>query len=127
MVLNQSRSKRKPSGGRYKYLKVRRQYESGGSPALTRIGASRIRVTEGLGCTQKHKLLTVDSVYVMNPATQKVQKATIIEVLANPANRHFVRRNIITKGARVNTSLGPVVITSRPGQFGSLQGVLVSQ
>lgn len=44
----------------------------------------------------------------------------------NPANIHYVRRNIITKGAVVDTSVGKVKITSRPGQSGSLSGVKVA-
>ena len=46
-------------------------------------------------------------------------------VVENTANTHFVRRNIITKGAVVDTSLGRVKVTSRPGQHGMINGVLV--
>ena len=46
-------------------------------------------------------------------------------VVDNPANRNFVKRNIMTKGTVVETDKGKVRITSRPGQEGSLNGVLV--
>ena len=61
----------------------------------------------------------------MNPKTKKSQKAELKTVVESPANRNFVRRNIITKGSVVETSLGKVKITSRPGQEGTLNGVLV--
>jgi small subunit ribosomal protein S8e len=37
-----------------------------------------------------------------------------------------VRRNIITKGAVVDTDIGHVKITSRPGQSGALNGIKVA-
>ena len=55
----------------------------------------------------------------------KVLHLKILNVVGNPANRHFVRRNIITKGSFVDTEKGKVRITSRPGQDGSLNGVFV--
>ena len=39
----------------------------------------------------------------------------------------YVRRNIITKGAIVKTEAGLVKITSRPGQDGTLNGILVEE
>jgi small subunit ribosomal protein S8e len=53
--------------------------------------------------------------------------AKIITVVQNQANPHFVRRNIMTKGAVVKTDIGLVRITSRPGQDGTLNGVLVKK
>jgi small subunit ribosomal protein S8e len=37
-----------------------------------------------------------------------------------------VRRNIITKGAVVDTSVGKVKVTSRPGQHGIINGIIIS-
>ncbi|MCA1812834.1 MAG: hypothetical protein LC624_02650, partial [Halobacteriales archaeon] len=72
-------------------------------------------------------IITGNSVHVTDPATKKTRKADIVApgVVTNSANPHYVRRNIITKGAVVNTNLGRVRITSRPGQDGTLNGVLV--
>ena len=61
----------------------------------------------------------------MDPKTNKVQVTDILNVVDNKANTHFVRRNIITKGAVVETSLGKAKVTSRPGQHGMVNGVLV--
>ena len=54
-----------------------------------------------------------------------VLKPEILTVLENSANTHFVRRNIVTKGAVVETEIGKVKITSRPGQKGIVNGVLI--
>ena len=48
------------------------------------------------------------------------------EVVENPANRHFVRRNIMTKGTVIETEKGKARITSRPGQDGTINAVLIS-
>jgi len=48
-------------------------------------------------------------------------------VVSSEANRHFVRRNIITKGAIVRTEAGDAKITSRPGQEGAINAVLIKK
>ncbi len=64
--------------------------------------------------------------FVTNPKTHTTSKTDIITVVENPANIHYVRRNILTKGAIVNTKLGKAKITSRPGQSGVINAVLLS-
>ena len=49
----------------------------------------------------------------------------MLTVLENGANSHFVRRNIITKGAIVETEIGKAKITPRTGQKGIVNGVLI--
>jgi small subunit ribosomal protein S8e len=48
----------------------------------------------------------------------------IVKVLESH-NPEYVRMNIITRGAVVETSLGKVKITNRVGQDGFVNGVLV--
>ena len=47
----------------------------------------------------------------------------ILNVVENSANPHLVRRNILTKGAIVETEMGKVKVTSRPGQDACLNGI----
>lgn len=126
MVRNQKRSKRKPSGGRYKQQKVRRQHQTGSEPALTRIAARRTQNTRTMGGNTKVKALSENSISVTDPKSGKVKQATINTVADSPANRHFIRRNILTKGAVVETSEGKARVTNRPGQTGNVQGVLIA-
>ena len=46
-------------------------------------------------------------------------------VIENTANPNYVRRNIITKGAIVETPEGNAKVTSRPGQDGVINGILI--
>jgi small subunit ribosomal protein S8e len=55
----------------------------------------------------------------------EVVEATVEDVIENPADPNYARRNIITKGAVLETSEGRMQVTSRPGQDGQVNGVLV--
>ena len=60
-----------------------------------------------------------------DPKSKTYKKAKIINEIENPANRNFIRRNILTRGAVVETDAGKARITSRPGQDGVVNAVLV--
>jgi small subunit ribosomal protein S8e len=62
---------------------------------------------------------------VTDALTGKTTLADIETVELNAANRNYVRRNIITKGAIVQTTVGKARVTNRPGQDGSINAVLV--
>jgi len=64
---------------------------------------------------------------VYDPKQKKVLKTNVLTVKANPSNPNYVQRNIINKSAIVGTDLGDVLITSRPGQDGALNGVLIGK
>ena len=76
-----------------------------------------------LGGNVKRRVLSADTIYAFDGKTHI--KAKIKYAVENPANRNFARMNILTKGAIVDTDKGKIRITSRPGQCGSLCGVLV--
>lgn len=80
-----------------------------------------------LGGTRIHSLLADDTANVLDPATKKYRKAKILAVVKNPANPHYARRNVMTKGAIIKTDLGMAVVTSRPGQDGFVNAKLISE
>ena len=125
MAISQARSKRKPSGGRYKKARDKRKYELGRFPALTKLGEKKVKVQRVRGGNIKLKALALDEINVYDPKTKKSKKVKILSVVENKANRHYVRRQIITKGAVVKTELGDVKVTNRPGQEGFASGVLL--
>ena len=49
----------------------------------------------------------------------------IITVKENPSNPHYVQRNIMNKGTIIMTDAGAARITSRPGQDGVINAVLL--
>lgn len=123
MVIVQKRSQRKASGARYKMAPTKRTHQKGSAAARTTVGAVRKTTTRVKGGQEKNHLLAVDVVNVYDVAAKKHAKATIKNVSENAANRNFIRRNIITQGSVIETSIGNVKITNRPGQEGTLNGI----
>lgn len=125
MALSQYRSKRKVSGGRYKAYKSKRSYETARISSLTKLAKTKLVKIATLGGNMKTRLLAEEFANVANPKTKKFKKVKIKTILENPSNRHYVRRNIMTKGTIIDTELGKAKITSRPGQDGTVNAVLI--
>jgi len=125
MAISQLRSKRKASGGRYKRIIVKRLGRQGRLPVLTKLAVHKRKVLRVIGGGKKDKLLSENKVNVYDAKTKKHSILEIKNIVENPANRHYVRRNILTKGCIVETEKGKVRITSRPGQESVLNGLFV--
>jgi small subunit ribosomal protein S8e len=125
MVITQSKSKRSSTGARYISFRKKKLYEKGAEPTLTKIGKRKAKSTNGTGGNKKVKLLLTETANVLDPKTKKYSKSKIKAVLENPANRHFIRRNIMTKGSVIETEAGKAKITSRPGQDGTINAILI--
>jgi len=121
----QGRSRKKPSGGRTWPKRKKRKYELGRESAETRIGTSkRVRVAVR-GSGRKLRLLVADEANITVTESGETKKVKISSVLENPANPHFVRRNIVTRGAVIETELGRARVTGRPGQDGTVNAILL--
>ena len=124
MAISHLRAKRKASGARYKKITKKLRY-SGSLPTLTGIAKSRKTSLRIKGGNKKQRLLAVDIANVYDPKAKKYFKSKIENVIESPSNRNFVRRNIITKGTVIKTEKGNAKITSRPGQEGTVNAILV--
>ena len=122
VIEHSSRKGRKLTGGRYRTVGKKKK-EFGKNPTLPNIAAKRVKIVRGRGATSKRRILADETINVMVKGKAKVVKMT--NVVENTANRHYIRRNALTKGAIVETELGKVQITSRPAQDGCVNGVLV--
>jgi small subunit ribosomal protein S8e len=125
MVITQSKSKRSSTGARYINYRKKKLYESGSEPTLTKVGKTNLKTTKGNGGNKKYKLLLTDIANIFDPKTKKYEKTKIKAVIENSANRQFIRRNIMTKGAVIETEKGKAKITSRPGQDGTINAILI--
>ncbi|MEM4711160.1 MAG: 30S ribosomal protein S8e [Candidatus Woesearchaeota archaeon] len=126
MVLIQGKSKRKPSGARYKSkINKKRKALIGRQPAMTKIGERKIQKIRGRGATIKYRALSIKKVNLYDPKTKTYSVEDIKNVVDNPADKNFIRRKIITKGAIIETSKGTAKITNRPGQEGIINAVLI--
>jgi small subunit ribosomal protein S8e len=119
--------KKKPSGGRKRAHRRKRKFEEGRFPAETIIGEPKKKTVKGRGETAKIKALSDKYACVTDPKGGKTEKVEIMRVAKNPANVDYDRRGVITKGAIIETSLGLARVTSRPGQHGIINAVLISE
>ncbi len=116
---------RTPTGGKIVSTRKKRKYELGSLPLLTKLGSEKRITVMGKGGNSKVKAANAEFVNVVDKKSNIVKKVKILGILENPANLHYVRRNIITKGTVVNTEMGKAKITSRPSQHGVVSGILV--
>jgi small subunit ribosomal protein S8e len=121
------RSAKKPSGGRSRKTRKKRKLDRGTGFLETRIEKRKTKACKKRGGDIKIKILSDNYANVSDPKTRRMKKVKIISVKDNQANPHYIRRNIITKGALIETEIGTARVTSRPGQSGSINAVLVEE
>ena len=120
-----SQHKRKPTGGKKRRWRGKRAFEAGREPVETVLGPTKQRFVRTLGGGVKVKLAAVDWAVVTDRAAGKSSKSKILRVVSNPSNVDYQRRRVITKGAIIDTEMGQARVTSRPGQDGVINAVLV--
>ncbi|RLJ03296.1 MAG: 30S ribosomal protein S8e [Candidatus Aenigmatarchaeota archaeon] len=111
---------RRSTGAKIRQHRKRRKHEMGRDIPETHVGDKRIKKTRVRGGGFKFRVLSTDVVNLIGVGLVKVKG-----VLKNEANPHYVRRNIITKGAIIETEKGKAKVTSRPGQDGIVNAVPV--
>jgi small subunit ribosomal protein S8e len=119
--------KKKPTGGKKRAYRGKRRFERGSFPAETVVGENKTKTDRRRGANLKVRLVSTKYVNVSDLSNGETKKVEIIRVLENPADVDYDRRGVITKGALLETSLGTVRVTSRPGQSGVLNAVPVSE
>ena len=125
MAIWHTRSTRTNTGSRLKRFRSKRKYEMGRTPTETLMGETKRRRIDSKGKTKKRPALKVQYVNVTDPAKGVTVRAEIQDVEMNPANMDYQRRKVITRGTIIKTSKGRAKVTSRPGQTGILNAVLI--
>jgi small subunit ribosomal protein S8e len=117
--------KRKITGGKRRSFRTKRAFEAGGFATETGLDVP-VRVRKRtLGGTFKMKLFSGKYANVTDPSRNDTTRAEILRVISNPVNADYDRRKIMTKGATIETPLGNAIITSRPGQDGIINAILI--
>ncbi|RJX43651.1 30S ribosomal protein S8e [Halonotius aquaticus] len=118
---DQGRSARKRTGGRLKHASKKKRHQLGREPAETTVDDPRFRVIDARGTDDKLRALSTNVAQLADGG--ETTEVEIEDVVENPANVNYARRNIITKGAIIETSEGQARVTSRPGQVGQVNAV----
>ncbi|MEM1533377.1 MAG: 30S ribosomal protein S8e [Desulfurococcaceae archaeon] len=126
MSYYQGNDLRKPSGGVKSRSRGKRKHELGSPPTFTKLAERDLRrIVRATGGNIKVKLAEALYANVLIPSERKCVKVRILEVQDTPANVEYSRRGIITKGTVIKTELGLAKVTSRPGQDGVINAVLI--
>jgi small subunit ribosomal protein S8e len=125
MTDQSGRRKRLRTGGRRVPSSDKKRNQLGGEPAETTVGEERLKTVDIRGGGEKVRALSTDTAQVN--VDGDTETAEIENVEENPANVNYARRNIITKGAIIETSEGTARVTSRPGQSGQVNAVLLDE
>ena len=127
MALWQGKSKRKSTGGRLAGSRSKKRFEIGRELQQAKIGELTRKVARARGGGRKDRLLRTEQASVTDPKSGKSFTSKILEVIENTANPNYVRQNIITKGSVIETDKGKAKVTSRPGQHGVVNAVLITK
>jgi len=126
------KSRRKASGGirNSKNRCDKKLAWKGGKASSTLLSdREQKKIVDGIGKTQKVKLYKAATAMVSDKG--KTVKAKMLAVRKNIANRHFERKQVITKGAIIevefNGKIEHAIVTNRPGQKGEVQAKLLAE
>ena len=89
------------------------------------MGETKRKSIVSKGSNMKTPALRVTMVNVTDPKKNQTFRVEIQDVETNPASMDYQRRKVITRGTIIKTPRGNAKVTSRPGQDGILNAVLV--
>jgi small subunit ribosomal protein S8e len=117
--------KRKETGGKRRPYRGRKACEADDYAFETAVGETVSSHKRTRGGSWNFGLRYANKANVFDPSTSKTVKTDIVRVTANPANREYERRGVITRGATIETKLGKARVTSKPSDDGVVNGVLI--
>jgi len=128
MSYYQGNDLRKITGGLKGKHRDKRKFELGSPPTETKVSSEQeIKKDRVMGGNYKIRVKYATFANVYDPQSKTSKKVKILSVLETPANREYARRGIIVKGAIIQTELGKAKVTSRPGQDGTVNAVLIKE
>ena len=87
--------------------KKKRKFEMGREPAMTKLGAKRVRPVRGRGNNLKKRALRIDAGNFAWGSEALTRKTRILDVVYNATNNELVRTKIVVKNAIVSIDANP--------------------
>lgn len=119
------RTGKKITGGKYKKFRKKRLHELRKQQRFVLLGEEKKKQIKMRGGKIKTVLLKTNKANVIDPKTHKAQLTVIKNVLEVPSNKFLARKNVLLKGAIIETELGKAKVTNRPSQEASVEAVLI--
>ncbi|MBR9689359.1 MAG: 30S ribosomal protein S8e [Candidatus Altiarchaeota archaeon] len=118
MAITHTKDTTKVTGGQRRLHRKKKKADLGRPFVPVTVGKEARKEIRVRGGNTKIRMLKAEFANVASGT--RVKKSKIIQVVENSSNPFFVRRNIITKGAIIETEAGYALVTSRPGQDGMI-------
>ncbi|KAH8915550.1 ribosomal protein S8e [Atractiella rhizophila] len=99
--------KRSASGAKRPQYRKKRKFELGRQPAMTKLGAKRIRTVRTRGGNTKYRALRLESGNYAWGSENVTKKTRIIGVVYNASNNELVRTNTLVKGSIIQIDAAP--------------------
>lgn len=116
---------KKASGGRYRKIRKKKLYEKPGQPRQVTLGEEKKKILRTMGGHFKTVLLKTNKINLLEKEGKSLGIVKIKNVIEVPSNKFLARKNVIVKGAIIDTEKGKAKVTNRPGQEGHVQGILI--
>src|SRR5712691_11779943 len=100
MALWQGRSKRKPTGGRYRPFRKKRRREIGREQQYAFIGPQRLKLYRTKGANRKVRVLSAEFANVLDRRTSVTKKVKIVTVKDVRRSRTFANSALSTRTLR---------------------------
>ncbi|MFN7106362.1 MAG: 30S ribosomal protein S8e [Pyrobaculum sp.] len=117
----------KPSGGKKRRVRKTKKKALGGGPLqIPKLGEKDVRILERVrGGNIKVRIREARFANIYVPKERRHVKTKIVSIISTPSNPEYARHNFVVKGAVIQTEVGKAVVTSRPGQDGVINAVLM--
>eukprot|EP01115_Flamella_aegyptia_P002449 TRINITY_DN136509_c0_g1_i1.p1 TRINITY_DN136509_c0_g1~~TRINITY_DN136509_c0_g1_i1.p1 ORF type:complete len:200 (-),score=51.74 TRINITY_DN136509_c0_g1_i1:108-707(-) len=99
--------KRRKTGGKRKAIRMKRKFELGRPPAMTRIGPKRVRKVRSRGGNIKYRALRLETGNFSWGSEVSTCKTRILNVMYNASNNELVRTNTLVKNCVVQIDATP--------------------
>jgi len=99
--------KRRATGGKRAPIRMKRKFELGRQPAMTKLGERRVHQVRARGGFIKFRAMKLDHGNYAWPGEAVTRKSRIISVVYNPTNPEYVRTNTVVKGSIVQIDATP--------------------
>ncbi|MCS7134308.1 MAG: 30S ribosomal protein S8e [Candidatus Pacearchaeota archaeon] len=116
---------RKITGGKYKKARKKKLREKKSQPREVILGEEKKKKIRLHGGKIRIVLLRTNKANVFDPKTKECKVVKIKNVLEVPSNPVAARKNVLVKGAIIETEIGKARITNRPSRESSVQAVLI--
>eukprot|EP00401_Gymnodinium_catenatum_P044618 CAMPEP_0117486492 /NCGR_PEP_ID=MMETSP0784-20121206/15506_1 /TAXON_ID=39447 /ORGANISM="" /LENGTH=207 /DNA_ID=CAMNT_0005281107 /DNA_START=68 /DNA_END=691 /DNA_ORIENTATION=+ len=106
-IARDSRHKHRKTGGRRNIHQKKRKFEMGRPPAMTKLGAKRVRPVRCRGGNMKYRALRLDSGNYAWGSENCARKVRILDVVYNSTSNELVRTKTLLKNTIVQIDAQP--------------------